>query len=84
MGPELARSYVRGKRKDYCLSKFRGTPIIIFLLIAEETITVSVTIIVNLEEFEELFGMRKDSVMISVNSLLMVGLVSVILVIGKQ
>ena len=50
----------------------------------DETIIASVTIVVNSEGFEELFGRREDSVMISVNSLLMVGFVSAILVVSEQ
>ena len=44
----------------------------------DETITVSVTIVVNSEELEGLFERREDSVIISVNSLLMMGFCSAI------
>ena len=44
----------------------------------DETIIVLVTIIVNSEELEGLFERREDSVIISVNSLLMMGFCSAI------
>ena len=70
---------------SYCLIRFLGD------LVSssddsndDETITVSVTIVVNLGEFEESFRRREDSVMMSVNSLLMMGFVSAILVVSEQ
>ena len=67
------------KSLSYCLMRSSGD-FVSFLsdLDDDETITVSVTIVVNSEELEGLVERREDSVIMSVNSLLMMGFCSAI------